>query len=166
MTLKTKREVVRVSGHLKEVTTIKDEKGKLLHKIISPVMFEFYPRDVLQVVVGAAILAVPVGFTEETWKLGATLPWFNIILLFLLSILFISAFVYYNYYRMEHIKEHFDEFIKRVVSTYVVAFIVVSIILTIINIAPWTTDLALAFKRVMIVTFPASMSAAVADVIK
>ncbi|MCK4429723.1 MAG: hypothetical protein KAW19_00325, partial [Candidatus Aminicenantes bacterium] len=65
--VKTKKEVVRIEGKLKEIVTIHDEKGKILHKIISPLMVEFHPKDVLQVIIGAAILAVPVGFTEETW---------------------------------------------------------------------------------------------------
>ena len=48
---------------MKEVTMIHDEKGNLLHKIISPLMVEFYAHDVLQVIIGASILAIPVAFT-------------------------------------------------------------------------------------------------------
>jgi len=39
-------------------------------------------------------------------------------------------------------------------------------LLTIIEVAPWSTDLALTIKRMIIVAFPASMSAVVADTIK
>ena len=163
--IKTKREIVRIAGKLKEIVTVHDEKGNILQKIIKPLMVEFYPRDVLQVMIGAAILAVPVGFTEETWNLGETLPILNIIILLLLSLLFVSVFVYYNYYR-DTIKQHLDEFIKRALFTYVIAFIVVAILLTIIQRTPWTTNFILAFKRVVIVAFPSSMSAAVADIIK
>lgn len=163
--IKTKKEVVRIAGKLKEIITIRDEKGKILHKIISPLMVEFHPKDVLQVIIGAAILAVPVGFTEETWNLGETLPLPNIVGLFLLSLLFISMFVYYNYYKGK-LKEHLGEFIKRVCSTYFISFMVVALLLTLIQRTPWNTDWIIAFKRVVIATFPASMSAAVADVIK
>ena len=128
-------------------------------------MVEFHPKDVLQVVIRASILAVPVGLTEETWNLGKTLPLKNVVGLLLLSLLFISMFVYHNYYK-NRLKDHLGEFIKRVCSTYFISFIVVALLLTLIQRTPWNTDWIIAFKRIVIVTFPASMSAAVADVIK
>lgn len=60
-----KKEEITVDGRIHEVTSYHDEQGNLLHKIISPLMVEFHPRDVLQVIVGATILAIPVSFTEE-----------------------------------------------------------------------------------------------------
>jgi uncharacterized membrane protein len=162
---KTDQEIVRVAGRLKEITTIRDEAGNILHKIISPLMIEFYPRDVFQVIVGASILAVPVGFTEETWQLGGSLPLANILGLLFLSILFISLFVYHNYYR-RRFGTHKKEFFKRVISTYFFSFLIVALILTLIQRAPWNLDWVLALKRVIVVSFPAAMSAAVADTIK
>lgn len=146
----------------KEVPKI-SEMRKMFNLIRHPL--EFRPRDVMQLIVGAAILAVPVGFTEETWRLGDTLPIGNIFGLLAISLIFISLFVYYNYYR-HHFEEQWDECIKRVISTYLVAFLVVGILLTIIQKAPWATDWLLAVKRIIIVAFPSSMSAAVADMIK
>lgn len=163
--IKTKKEEIRVEGKLKELVTIKDEKGKIVHKVLSPLMVEFHPRDALQVMIGAAILAIPVGFTEETWRLGQILPLKNVLGFLVLSMLFISAFVYYNYYR-NRMNDHWTEFIKRIFATYFFSFIVVGILLFLIQKTPWTTDWILAFKRTVIVTFPASMSAAIADMIK
>lgn len=164
--LKTKKRVVKIGGNLKEMTTIQDEKGRILHRMISPLMLEFRPKDVLQIIIGASILAIPVGYTEETWRLGELLPLSNVIGFLILSLVFISAFVYYNYYKKHGLKEHYDEFIKRVLSTYIFSFIVVAVLLTLIQKTPWNTDWILAFKRVVIVAFPSSMSAAVADMIK
>ena len=127
---------------------------------------EFHLKDLLQIMIGASILAIPVGFTEETWHLGDILPAINIIGIFILSVLFISAFVYYNYHRHHKLKKHWNEFIKRVISTYIFSFIVVSLILILIQRAPWAADYALALKRTIIVAFPASMSAAIADTLK
>jgi uncharacterized membrane protein len=163
--LETKRDIVRVGGKLREIVTVLDERGKVVHKIMNPLMIEFRPRDIMQIIVGATILAVPVAFTEETWKLGESLPLPNVISLALVSFIFISAFVYYNYYR-NSMKKHYIEFIKRTFSVYFFSLTVVALILTTIQRAPWTTDLALAIKRMIIVAFPASMSAAVADMIK
>ena len=162
---KTKRELIRVAGKLRELVTITDAKGKILHRIINPVMVKFYPRDVMQIIVGASILAIPVAFTEETWELGISLPIYNILGLLTLSLLFISAFVYYNYYRNK-MKDNWKEFTMRVTTTYLVSFLVVAILLTIIERAPWNTNFIVAFSRTVIVSFPASMSASVADMIR
>ena len=128
-------------------------------------MVEFRPRDLMQVLVGASILAVPVAFTEETWKLGAELPLGNVILLSALSILFIALYVYLNFYRF-HMKGHVLEYIKRTSAIYFFSLLVVAILLTIIGRCPWSTDLMVAIKRVLIVAFPASMSAAISDTLK
>ena len=114
--IKTTKDVIRVEGRLNKIITIRDETGKIIHKIVSPLMVEFRPKDVLQVIVGATLLAIPVGYTEETWNLGEALPLFNVLGFLILSLIFISAFVYYNYYR-EKMKEHWDEFLKRIFST-------------------------------------------------
>jgi len=129
---------------------------------------KFHPKDVLQVIVGAAILAVPVGFTEETWQLGESLPLGNILWLMALSLIFIGSFVYYHYHKngLKNGRYHAREFTKRVISTYVLSFIVVALLLMIIQRAPWMTDTLVAFKRTVIVAFPSSMSAAVADMLK
>lgn len=164
--VKTEKQIVRISGKLKEIITLHDEKGNLVERIISPLMVEFYARDIIQIIVGASLLAIPVAFTEETWRLGETLPLANVIGISLMSIFFIAVFVYYNFYKKEHIHEHWDEFLKRVLSTYVISLIVVALILSIIEKAPWSVDHLLAIKRVILVAFPASMSAAVADMIK
>jgi uncharacterized membrane protein len=163
--LRSKREIVKVAGRLRELVTITDARGKVLHSIMNPIMVKFYPRDVMQVIVGASILAIPVAFTEETWNLGESLPLNNILALMMLSLTFISAFVYYNYYR-GNMKEHRAEFMKRVLTTYLLSFLVVALLLTIIERAPWESSFTVAFGRVVIVSFPASMSAAVADMIK
>ncbi|MFP4523193.1 MAG: DUF2391 family protein [Candidatus Nanoarchaeia archaeon] len=126
----------------------------------------FFIRDIFQIVVGATILAIPVGFTQETWDLGSSLPWANIFALAVLSLVFIAAFIFYNYYVQHGLKGHRWQFLERIIYTYVVSFIVVSVILTIIQVAPLGTNLALAIKRIIIVTLPASMSAAVADMIR
>jgi len=163
---KAETKILRINGRLREVIAVLDEKGKVVHRFLNPVQLEFSFRDLIQVIVGATILAVPVAFTEETWVLGANLSMLSVMVLLLFSLLFISIFVYYNYYKHHGIKGYYDEFFKRVISTYVASFLVVSLLLVVIQKAPWMTDWAVALKRTIIVAFPASMSAAVADVMK
>jgi len=139
----------------------KDLTGLHLHSL----KVEFHFKDLLQVIIGASILAIPVGFTEETWKLAETLPWLNVFILAGLSLIFISAFVYDHYYRGKF-GEHWFVFFERVILTYVVSFLVVAVLLTVIQRTPWAIDLSLSLKRVAIVTFPSTLSAAIADVLK
>ncbi|MFH1802496.1 MAG: DUF2391 family protein [archaeon] len=141
---------------------------KIFHEIVDPIMPKFKLKDILQVIIGASILAVPIGFTEETWELGGTLPLINILGLLVLSLFFISMFTYHQYHRHSSgsSKEHMNVFVKRVVATYILSFIVVAVIMTLIQKAPWGADGLLAFKRVAIVTFPSSLSAAIADTLK
>ena len=157
--------IKRIGGYLHRLTPIVDNTGKIISHTITPFMVEFRPRDLMQVIVGASVLAVPVAFTEETWKLGEELALKNVLLLGGISLLFIAMFVYFNFYRF-HLKNHVFKYIKRVIATYFCSFILVGILLTIIQRCPWNTNSILAIKRIIIVAFPASMSAAISDTMK
>ena len=160
-----KSTVKRIGGYLHHVAPIFDSTGKVVSYAFKPLMVEFRPRDLMQIIVGASILAVPVAFTEETWNLGAKLPTANVLALSAVSILFIAFFVYFNFYRFAF-KGHVLQYCKRVVAIYLFSLLVVGLLLTIIQKCPWGTDNLLAIKRMLIVAFPASMSAAVSDTIK
>jgi uncharacterized membrane protein len=157
--------IQRIGALLHKITPIVDSAGRVVHYITHPLMVELRRRDVMQIIVGASVLAIPVGFTEEAWALGERLPALNILGLGLISILFIAAFVYYNFYR-ELFGQYWFEYVKRVLAIYLLSLLVVGTLLTVIDVAPWATDLPTAIKRVVIVAFPASMSAAVSDAIK
>lgn len=125
----------------------------------------FFLHDLVQVIIGATILAIPVGFTQEIWELSIELPFINMIGIFLVSVIFISIFTYYHYHNIS-VKKHWKIFIKRVSLTYVFSFITVGIILILIDKALLSQNFIISLKRIVIVTFPASMSAAIADTIK
>lgn len=164
--LKTKpSHISRIGGYLHRIVPIVDRSGKILSYALKPLMVEFRARDMLQVLVGASILAIPLAFTEETWTLGNVLPLGNVILLAILSILLIAVFVYFNFYR-SWLKGNLMNYVQRVLGTYLLALLVVGLILTIIQKCPWGVDNVLAIKLILIVAFPASMSATVSDTIK
>lgn len=155
----------RIGGYLHRVIPIVDSAGKVVSYTLKPWMVEFRPRDLMQIIVGACILAVPVAFTEETWNLGKELPLRNILFLSGLSLVFIALFVYFNFYRFT-MRGYIFEYCKRVLAVYLVSLLVVGVILTIIQKCPWGDDNWLSIKRILIVAFPASMSAAVSDTLK
>ncbi len=157
--------IKRIGALLHKVTPIVDGAGRIVHYVANPLMVELRRRDVMQIVVGASILAIPVGFTEEAWRLGERLPLPNIAALAAVSIAFIAAFVYFNFYR-ELFRSYWVEYVKRVLAIYLLSLAAVAALLTLIDVTPWGVDNLLAIKRIVIVTFPASMSAAVSDAIK
>lgn len=162
---KTTKHVVKINGRWQEITTVYDSLGNILSKIVAPLKVEFHFKDVLQIIVGASLLAIPVGFTEETWNLGTSLSFGRTLWFFILSLLFIALFVYYNSYK-GRIERYWFGFLKRVVFTYVFSFFVVAFLLFLIDKTPWTDDWLLSLKRVLIVTFPCSLSAAISDNLK
>jgi len=167
------KNISNISNTIKEAVSIPIEIGQAVQKEMSefllkattPLRTEFRPRDLIQIIIGASILAIPVGMTQEAWALGSTLHIKNIIMLGILSVFFIGTFVYYNYYR-EKFAQNWKEYAKRVISTYMFSLLIVAGLLTIIEVAPWHADFLLAIKRTILVAFPASMSAVVADTIK
>lgn len=157
--------ITRIGGYLHRITRVSDSTGKIIHTVISPFMVEVKPRDILQIIIGATILAIPVGLTEETWLLAKELKIGNVLFLAFLSIFFISLFVYFNFYRF-NLKKHITEYIKRITAIYGLSLIVVGLLLTIIEKCPWGTDNILAIKRIIITALPASMAATISDTIK
>ena len=157
--------IKRIGGYLHRVVPILDEAGNVISHSLKPFMVEFRLRDLMQVIVGASLLAIPVAFTEEVWTLSTKLPMANVLGLSALSLLFIGLFVFFNFYRF-HLGKHWLEYCKRVFMTYVISLLVVALLLWIIQRCPWSTEPMVAIKRILIVAFPASMSAAVSDVLK
>lgn len=158
-------EIKRIGGILHRVIPMSDAAGNVISHTLKPFMVELHWRDMIQIIIGASLLSIPVGFTEETWRMGITLPAKNVFLLSSVSIIFIAVFVYANFYR-DHLREFFSDYIKRVVATYLLSLLVVGLLLTIIDKCPWGVDNMLAIKRIIIVTFPASMSAVLSDALK
>ncbi|MCB0330026.1 MAG: DUF2391 family protein [Bdellovibrionales bacterium] len=151
--------------YLHTIIPIVDSTGEVIERIVKPLMVELHLRDIVQILVGSAMLAVPVGFTEETWNLGERLPTANVLAIAAISLFFIATFVYVNFYRF-YLKDFSFEYIKRVLAIYLLSLLVVGILLTVIQQCPWGIDNILAAKRIIIVAFPASMSAALTDSLK
>ena len=152
----------RIDGKLYESFDIKNDEGETVRQFDIPLKVELRIHDILEIIVGASILAVPIAFTEEVWNMGDELPWLNTLILCGLSMVFIGSFVYYSNYRI-HLKMFRKEYLFRVLSIFFLSILVVGMLLTIVNKCPWVTDFDLAMKRTLIGAFPASLSATVTD---
>ncbi|MDG5469981.1 DUF2391 family protein [Deltaproteobacteria bacterium IMCC39524] len=122
----------------------------------------FNMEDVSQIVVGSAALAIPISFSEEAWNIGATLPFFKLLLVFFLSMAFLSFFAYESVFQA-NIKYRVPVFIARIFFAYTIAGIVVALILFSLDKFPLLSEPVLALKRLIVVTMPASMGAIIVD---
>lgn len=122
----------------------------------------FNSEDASQVAIGAFALAVPISFSEEAWKLGETLPAANLVLIFILSFVFLSFFAYESVFQ-GNIKYRIPVFISRILIAYFIAALVVALVLFSLNKFPLFIEPAIALKRLIVITMPASMGAIIVD---
>ena len=150
-------------GERQQARTVTDEAGDVYR--IVPLLVDFELRDVIEIIVGACVLAIPVAFTEEVWVLGEQLPMLKVISVMALSMVFLALFAYFIFYH-NNLSGHEWDWLKRIFSAYGITFIIAAILLFLLDKTPWLTDFPTAFKRVVLVTFPACFSATVVDSLK
>lgn len=119
-------------------------------------------EDIIQVIVGASALSVPVAFSEEAWNLGRTLPTLNIFVLIALSLLFINLYSIHNIFQ-GNVRHRLSVYIARTAIDYLITVLVVCIVLLALDHLPVLTEPMVALKRIVILSFPASMGAVVVD---
>ncbi|RLL54313.1 DUF2391 family protein [Mariprofundus sp. EBB-1] len=124
--------------------------------------FSFNMEDASQVFVGAFALAVPISFSEEAWRLGETLPFPNIMMLFVLSLLFLTIFTYQSVFQ-KNVKSRLFVFIFRIVIAYLMTALVVGLVLLCLDKLPLLDDPVTSIKRIIVITMPASMGAIIVD---
>lgn len=122
----------------------------------------FNLEDLSQILIGSFALAIPISFSEEAWRMGQELPNHKIALLFIVSLLFIALYTYESVFQRDIQARRF-EFGIRILITYVLTALVVSFILFCLDKLPLFEQSLVAFKRVVIISLPASMGAIVVD---
>lgn len=162
---KINTEIKRVNGYLKEVVTFFDASGKPISHVMNPLMVELKPRDVAQLFVGALVVATPLCFTEEVWNISLTLPYLNFILLMVASIIAVTLFVYFNFYRFK-LKGNVVNFFKRIVAIYFISILSVIMVLLLIDKLPFQEQPLVAMKRIVLIGFPSIFGATITDYLK
>ena len=122
----------------------------------------FNLEDASQVTIGAFALAVPISFSEEAWKLGETLPLTNLLTVFILSVSFLAFYAYESVFQ-GNIKHRVPAFLWRIAIAYAITALVVALVLFSLNKFPLSTDALVAFKRLIVISMPASMGAIIVD---
>ncbi|MEM8782868.1 MAG: DUF2391 family protein [Planctomycetota bacterium] len=155
----------QLNGYLHSMTPVFDETGELLSWAMQPVMVEFKARDIAQVVVGSTILAVPMILSDETIRAAEEMTRLRIGVVAFVSVGFIAAFAYFNFYR-KMIRGHVLDFTKRVVLTYGISLAVVLGLMETLGQTHWSTEYEQTLRHMILVGLPASMFATVADAVK
>lgn len=124
--------------------------------------FSFNLEDAGQIFVGAFALAVPISFSEEAWRLGETLPGYNLLMLFTLSVLFLTVFTYQSVFQKK-IETRRLVFVLRIIFAYLITAFVVALVLLCLDKLPLLENPIVSLKRVIVITMPASMGAIVVD---
>ena len=127
-----------------------------------PVKPNFNAEDIGQIAVGAFALSVPIAFSEEAWRLSASLPTLNLVFVVVLPLAFITLFAYQSVFQANIVKRR-RAFFLRVIAAYILTLLVVSIVLLALNKLPLITDPILALKRIILIAMPASMGAIIVD---
>lgn len=121
----------------------------------------FNVEDFIQIVVGSSLLVAPIAFSEEAWKLSTSLPIKNIVFLLILSLLFISLYVYQGIFSGD-IKTRISIFVSRIFIDYIITLMVVFIILLALDKIPFHNPIII-IKRVILIGFPASLVGVILD---
>ena len=128
----------------------------------NPAEPKFHWQDLAEVAIGACILAFPVAVTEEIWALGAELSLGRVLVFAVVSI-FLLAIVIYVVHGHEGLPLTHKGFLLRLVVTYAVPFLISALLLFGIDRLDLFQDPLIAFKRTILVAFPATFAATALD---
>ena len=157
--------VERRDGRLHSIHEVRDNAGRVVSQLAKPMQVELHGNDIAQLVAGACALAIPIAYTEEVWGLGSTLSSGRIVLVALATVLSLAFFVRSLFYPGKNLHRYRFEFIKRVIASYLTTLAVAMVLLILIDKGPFD-DLQLAFRRAVLIAFPASFAATAVDYIK
>jgi uncharacterized membrane protein len=119
-------------------------------------------KDAAQLIVGSCVLGIPLAYSEETWKLEEQLPIVIILMIAMLSLCFLAFFNYFMFFEGSA-RNRLGQFLVRLVLGYGITLVTIGLILKIIQKCLWLSDPVLAFKRTIVVAFPACFSATLID---
>jgi uncharacterized membrane protein len=119
-------------------------------------------KDIVQIAVGACIMAFPVAAAEELWDLGRDLDGMRVFFFALASLFFLAVFIYVLHEHELGPEERWA-FVLRVVSTYVVTLTICALLLLGLDQLPLFSEPAIAIKRSVLAAFPASFAATAID---
>lgn len=117
--------------------------------------------DVAEIIIGTCVLAFPVALTEEVWEISRTLPIGKALTMYLWSVVFVGFFTYQRYFRHQ-LSGNVGLFLVRVGTAYFLTTLASASILLALN-QLLTVEVAVAVKRVIIVSVAGSFAGTIVD---
>jgi len=117
--------------------------------------------DVAEIIIGTCVLAFPVALTEEVWEISRTLPIGRVLHMFFWSVVFVGFFTYQRYFRHQ-LSGNVGLFLVRVGTAYFLTTLASASILLALN-QLLTVEVAVAVKRVIIVSVAGSFAGTIVD---
>jgi len=143
----------------KDLKNIKKSKPKVIEK--------YTTKDIARAVFGSSLGMSALILTEEVWQVGALLPVFNTLIIFIFSLIGSASVIYFSQYRKIKEKSLIVYLLpKRLFFIYTISFLMVFFALLVfrVNVLGITpTDVII--KRVVLISFPAVIAASAADII-
>lgn len=164
-----KESVIKTDDTLGLMLSFVTKSGDVMARTVTPFMFTFERKDIAQVFIGSLLLSTPFMMTEEVWQLGTEISYMSAAALVSISLMSLIVLNYYTRYRLSRTPEGKipgAEFVKRIFGTYAITLLIVATLMTILGKAPWSTDLAVALKRTILVSLPACLGGSAADMVK
>ena len=90
------------------------------------------------------------------------MPFRNLSMLFILSVTFLTLFTYQSVFQKD-VKSRVAVFIFRIAVAYLITAFVVGLVLLCLDKLPVLGDPITSFRRIIVITMPASMGAIVVD---
>ncbi len=154
----------RINGRLHTVHPVLDEAGNLLTSVTRALKVEFHPEDLVQLIVGASVMALPIALTGEVWDLGETLSVGRTVAIAGISVVTLAAFIWSLFY-VRNLRAYRGTFLLRVVTAYLVTSLIAFTFLYLFDKAP-LDDLQVALTRTVLVSLPAAYAATAVDFVK
>ena len=152
-----------------EIVRIKDEVDKLCEKIIEKPIKPFSGKDIVHALFGALVIGLTFVFKGLLIEVGLNLPWQNIVIIIITTLLILTCEIYFiGYSRVKNKKERpVGQFIfKRLVTMYTIAFLVSLLLLSIFGFLTLSGSLGNFFKLVFVIAMPCSVGAAIPNMLK
>ncbi|MFD0963779.1 DUF2391 family protein [Pseudofulvibacter geojedonensis] len=122
----------------------------------------FNKEDFAQIIIGSTVVSLPIAFTKEFWDLSFSLPIYNIVLMVVISLIFIMIYTAFIVFESPKVIT-FRIIIKRTILNYIITIIMASIVLITINKLSLFIDTLTSIKRILILSFPASIGSVMFD---
>ncbi len=152
-----------------EIDEIKRDVKVIKQTLVEHRPEHFSKRDVLHAFFGALLIGLPFMFKGLLLRIGAIIPWYNVVLVLLSTWLILSAQIFFIGYAAVKDKNErrFGQFwAKRFVTMYGIGLLTSFYLFYIFDVIALVASPEMAAKLVLVLSMPCSIGAAIGSLLK